>query len=105
MNPKKYVRLEPDGVHWPDADVRDNLYYGIDFNACINVAEGEEITAVEWVLEVPGLVSTDDFLQDNIVSIKIETLEIGTFKALCLLTTFLSGKTETQAAPMMLTVY
>jgi len=104
MNPKKYVRQEPDGIHWPDADVGDNLYYGIDFNNCINVVDNEEIIAVKWELE-EGLTSSDEFEQDNIVYIKIYTALIGTFRATCFLTTSLTGKTETQAAPMKLTVY
>lgn len=104
MDVKKYVRVQPDGVHWPDADVGDDLYYGIDFNACINVAKGEEITGVEWILP-DELTSSDSFVQDNIVNIKLYSPTVGTFKVICKLSTLLSGKSETQAAPMMLTVY
>lgn len=104
MNPKKYVRLEPDGVHWPDADVDDDLYYGIDYNNCIDVAGGEEITNVEWRLE-EGITTSDSYVQDNNAIIKINSPKIGTFKVVCLLTTLFSGKSETQASPMLLTVY
>jgi len=103
MNPKKYIRSEPDGIHWPDADVGDQALYGIDYSDYITESS-ETVTDTTWVVET-GLTKIDDFDDSDIAFIKILSDEIGTFKAACTLTTLLAGKTYIQVIPMMLTVY
>ena len=103
MNSKKYIRSEPDGTHWPDADVGDQLLYGIDFTDYITES-GEAITNVTWTVET-GVTSVDNFEVGAIAYIKILTDEIGTFKVTCTLTTTLTAKTYIQVIPMLLTVY
>ena len=103
MNPKKYIRVEPDGRHWPDADVGDQLLYGLDFTDYI-ADSGESVTTVTWAVDT-GISNVDDFEVGAIAYIKILSDEIGTFKVTCTLTTTLTGKTYIQIIPMILTVY
>ena len=106
MNPKKYIRPEPDGLHWPDANIGDDLLYGIDFTDYI-AESSETITTVIWTLPTgaTGITSSDDFLQGEIALIKLATSKIGTYEIVCTLSTDLAGKALIQVVPMMLTVY
>ena len=113
MNIKKYIRDELDGTHWPDADVGDDLYYGIDFNYYLNklteednlpTLQAEEIIQVVW--EVPtGINTVDEFIENQVGVVKLKTDFIGIYKIICKLTTVSLGKEQDQVIPMILTVY
>jgi len=112
MNPKKYIREEPDGIHWPDADVGDDLYYGVNFqtylsDAILNVVhalQNEIIVNVTWTIP-NGLISSDEFIEEDVGIIKLASNSIGTFKVICDLETVSSAKTQNQIIVMVLTVY
>lgn len=115
MNPKKYIRLEPDGVHLPDADVGDILYYGIDFTEYFGCSEqpdevGPVIMADETILSVEWAVPEEVILEESFVSGKVALAKLGThvigcFKITCTMISIADGNTQTQVIPLILTVY
>lgn len=101
--PKKYSYTDIDGLHWPDANVGDNLFYSIDFNCWLH-EESETITSVNWIIP-EGVESEQDLVTDNIGHVKIETPNIGSYKIVCELGTTELGLDQVNAIPMIIKVY
>lgn len=101
--PKKYVHIDIDGQHWPDANAGDNLYYSIDLSCWIN-SENELIKSAEWIMP-EGVTSEQNFITENISHVKIDTPTIGSFKIRCKLITTEFGLDQTNIICMILQVY
>lgn len=100
---KKYSYTDIDGLHWPDANVGDNLFYSIDFACWLN-EEDELISSVNWIVP-EGVTSDQELVTGSIGHIKIETLQTGSFKIVCNLGTTELGLSQNNAIPMVIKVY
>ncbi len=103
MIPKKYPYKAIDGDHWPDSDLGDDLFYGIDLNPWLNNEE-DTLSSVSW--DIPkGLSSTEDIVTNNTANIKISSDTIGSFTIKCTIETIESLHTQINVIPMILKVY
>lgn len=100
---KKYNYTAPDGNHFPDANLGDDLFYAIEFSPWL-LNEADTLTSVEWTYP-KGVSSSEEFLVGTSATIKVLTNKVGTFKITCKITSTENGKTQTNAVPMMLRVY
>jgi hypothetical protein len=101
--PKKYSYTNTDGLHWPDAEAGDNLFYSIDFSCWLH-EEGELIESFEWIVP-EGIDEGESFITGTTGHVELGTPSIGSFKVKCKLITSELGLVQTNVIPMILRVY
>jgi hypothetical protein len=77
---KNYTYKDVAGLHWPDANAGDDLYYALNLN-CLNVLEGENVTSVDWI--IPNEITTSDsYLNSDSTEahVKLATLKAGVYR-------------------------
>ncbi len=77
---KNYTYNDVSGLHWPDANAGDDLYYALNLN-CLNVLEGENVTSVDWI--IPNEITTSDsYLNSDSTEahVKLATLKAGVYR-------------------------
>ena len=101
---KKYVYRDGDGVHWPDANKGDDLYYAIDPNVWL-ACEVDSLVSISWEVEEP-LVSTDSFIaEDGIAHIKLLTPRVGYYKVTAIIFSQEETAVQKNVVPMKIKVY
>ena len=100
---KKYSYKDVDGVHFPDANTGDDLYYAVDVSAWL-VTEADTLTSVQWSYP-SSVTSSENFINGSEATIKLSTNKVGTFRITCKITSVENGKTQINSVPMMLRVY
>lgn len=77
---KKYPYKDVTGMHWPDANAGDDIYYAIDLT-CLNEIDAETITSVDWVLP-NEITSSDNYLNSDVTEahVKLSTAIPGIYR-------------------------
>jgi hypothetical protein len=101
---KKYVYTDVAGMHFPDANSGDDVYYAIDLT-CLNVSEGETISTVDWILP-NDITSSDSYLNSDSTEahVKLATPKAGIYRIWVEVNSTDTGKTSKNRLRIMLRV-
>lgn len=77
---KKYVYKDVAGMHFPDANSGDDVYYAIDLT-CLQLDEAETIGTVDWILP-NEITSSDSYINSDSseAHVKLATPRAGVYR-------------------------
>lgn len=100
---KNYVYTDAAGIHFPDADKGDAVYYALDLTCLVNT-ENETVNSVTWELD-PSMTELDSFVVDGSeAQIKIQTTKAGVFVLKAIVESVDEGRTSTNTQKITLKV-
>ena len=101
---KKYVYNDVAGMHFPDANAGDDVYYAIDLT-CLSVSEGETIDTVDWILP-NDITTSDSYLNSDTTEahVKLATPKAGIYRIWVEVNSTDTGKTSKNRLRIILRV-
>lgn len=100
---KNYVYTDAAGLHFPDADKGDAVYYALDLSCLVN-SEAETINSVTWVLP-EGMTELDSLIvEDSEAQVKIQADKAGVFVIKAIIESIDEGRTSTNTHKIILKV-
>ncbi len=89
-----------DGIHLPDANKGDNVYYTFP------IQNGLGITLMEYEFILPAdITSSDDFSTAEEIQVRLLTPKVGTFAVVCVATISVGAKRIVDRIVRVLKVY
>lgn len=100
---KNYVYTDAAGLHFPDADKNNAVYYALDLS-CLIDTEAETVNSVTWVLP-EGMTELDSLIVEGTeAQIKIQTTKAGVFIIKAVIESIDEGRTSTNTQKIILKV-
>lgn len=101
---KKYPYRDVAGLHWPDANAGDDIYYAIDLE-CLNAIDAETIDSVDWILP-NAITSSDSYINSDSTEahVKLATAVPGIYRIYAEINSTDAGNTSKNRIRIMLRV-